>query len=204
MSSRRAGRLEHALPGIEDRPVAGAAAQVARQVVGELLAGGLRAGCAVALVAGGQRHHEARRAEAALRAVAVDHRALHRVQRVGTGRMRPAHRFEVLDREQRLAVERGQEADAGVDRPQAQAADQGGCGRRRCGVGQLGHDHGAGAAVALAAAFLGAGAARVLAQPVEHAACRCDAFHAGDLPAVHEADRSGVHRLVPSKVQAAR
>ena len=74
-------QVEHALAGIEDRPVAGAAAQVAREIVGQLLA--RRAGVPrglVVLVGGPQRHHEARRAEAALRAVAVDHRLLHRMQ----------------------------------------------------------------------------------------------------------------------------
>ena len=38
VSSRAGGQLEHALAGVEDRPVAGAAAQVARQLVGQLLA----------------------------------------------------------------------------------------------------------------------------------------------------------------------
>ncbi len=73
-------QVEHALAGIEDRPVAGAAAQVARQVVGQLLPGGLGAAGLVVLVGRPQRHHEAGRAEAALRAVAVDHRLLDRVQ----------------------------------------------------------------------------------------------------------------------------
>ena len=193
-------QLEHALPGLEDGAVAGAAAQVARQVVGQLLARGPRAGLLVLLVGGGQGHHEARGAEAALRAVAVDHGLLHRVRRVGAA--------QVLHRQQRLAVQRGQEADAAVDRPQPQAAHAhagGGAGRgrglkaavgrggRRRRFGQFGDDHGAGAAVAFAAAFLRAGAAGVLAQPVEHGAGRGGVAHLAHLPPVHEADRACVH-----------
>ena len=55
---------------------------------------------------------------------------------------------------------------------QAQAAD---ARPASPGVGQLADHDRAGAAVALVAAFLGAGAARVLAQPVEHRAGRRDA-----------------------------
>ena len=60
-------------------------------------------------------------------------------------------------------------------------------------VGQFGDDHRAGAAVALGATLLGAGAVRVLAQPFEHAARGCGAFDGDDAATVHEADRSGVH-----------
>jgi hypothetical protein len=91
-------RIEHALAGVEDRPVAGAATQVARDLVGQLLTRRLLSFADVALVARGERHHEARCAEAALRAVAVDHRPLHRVQCAIAGRS------HVFDREQRLAV----------------------------------------------------------------------------------------------------
>jgi len=38
-----------------------------------------------------QRHHEARRAEAALRAVAVNHRLLHRMQLVAFGQIIDGH-----------------------------------------------------------------------------------------------------------------
>ncbi len=65
-----------------------------------------------------QRHHEARRAEAALRAVALHHRLLHRMQAAIFG-------LQMLDREKLAAVQRRQEADAGIDRLIASA------GRRR-------------------------------------------------------------------------
>ena len=86
VSSARGGQVEHALAGVEDRPVAGAAAQVAGELVGELLARRPRAAALVVLVGRPQRHHEARRAEAALRAVALDHRLLHRMQRASLRR----------------------------------------------------------------------------------------------------------------------
>ena len=54
---------------------------------------------------------------------------------------------------------------------------------------QLADHDGAGAAVAFVAAFLGAGAVRVLAQPVEHGARRGDAVDLDDGAAVEEADR---------------
>ena len=66
------------LGGIEDRPVAGAAAEVA----GERLVGLGRIGAGAVLLQGEQRHDETRRAEPALRAMAVDHRLLHVVQAV--------------------------------------------------------------------------------------------------------------------------
>ena len=176
---RRGRQVEHALAGIEDRPVAGAAAQVAGQLVGQLLARRHAAAGAVLLVAGEHRHREARRTEAALRAVAIDQRLLRRVQRAA------ADRLQVLDREQRLAVERGQQADAGVDGTECEPADR----LRVAILGQLANDDGAGAAVALVAAFLGADAAGVLAQPVEHAAGGRGLADLDDLAAVEEADR---------------
>ena len=101
-------QVEHPLAGIEDRPVAGAAAEVSGERAANLRR---RSGASPpprARVERPQRHHEAGRAEAALRAVAVDHRLLHRVQ--------VAIRLpQVLDGEERLAVERRHELDAGVD-----------------------------------------------------------------------------------------
>ena len=171
-------QLEHALAGIEDRPVAGAAAQVAGQISS---ASCCRVGfvplAGKALVACRQRHHEARRAEAALRAVAVDHRLLHRVQRVAAG---VAH---VFHREQRLAVQRGQEADAGVDALQLELA----------AARRLADDHRAGTAVAFGAAFLGAGAARVFAQPLQHGAGGRSVGDLDQAAAVVERDRARAH-----------
>ncbi len=178
---RRAGQparrqREHALAGVEDRPVAGAAAEVAGQRVGELLARRPRAVRAVLLVAGGQRDRKARGAEAALRTVAFEQRLLRRVQRAVGG--------EVLDAQQGLAVEHRQESQAGVDAAQAQLFAR---------PGQPGQQHGAGAAVALVAAFLGAGAARMLAQPSQRRGRRWQALDLDDGTAVDEADRAGRH-----------
>ena len=190
-----AGQIEHALAGIEDGPVTGAAAQVARQVVGQLLAGGLGAGVLVMLVGRPERHHEARRAEAALRAVALDHRLLHRVQalhrtlvvlvsgRLGLG-CGSALALQVFDREQRLAVQRRQELDAGIDGLQREPAD----GARHARCRPFADDHRACTAIALVAPFLGAGAVRVLAQPIEHRAGRMRAGHVDDPALVEEAD----------------
>ena len=97
--------LAHALGGVDDRPVAGAAAQVA----GQRVVDGLARRRVRALVEPEQAHREARRAEAALRGMALDQRLLHRVQA-------PVGRGERLDGEHRLAVERRQRPDAGVDR----------------------------------------------------------------------------------------
>ena len=85
-----------------------------------------------------QRHHEARRAEAALRAVAC------RPSPAAPDAAAPSG-LQVLDREQRLAVERRQELDAGIDRAKVQSLAM-----------PLGEHDGAGAAIALGAAFLGA------------------------------------------------
>ena len=91
------------------------------------------------------RHHEARRAEPALAPVVVHHRPLDGVERaVGAG--------DPLDRPHRRPDELRQEQDAGVERARAAV---------------VGHHHGAGAAVALVAALLGARQAALLAQPVE-------------------------------------
>ncbi len=151
--ARGVGEFIHALAGRRYRGVAGTAAQVAGKRVVDA---GWR-GVGVVVVQGEHRHDEARRAEAALGAVAIDHRLLHRVQRA-------VRRLQVLDGEDLAAVEGRHEADAGVDGlvPDAvavQASD---------------HD-GAGAAVAFGAAFLGAGLAFGQAQPVEHRHRRIDA-----------------------------
>ena len=89
----------------DDRGVAGAAAEIAGERVVDRLLAGQRVGRAGQ---GEHRHDEAGRAEAALRAVAVDHRLLHRVQP-------PVGALEVLDGEQLAAVEGRHELDAGVD-----------------------------------------------------------------------------------------
>ncbi len=158
----------HALGGGEDRAVAGAAAQVARQrVVGRLARRRMRV-----LVQAEQAHREAGRAEAALRPVALDERLLHRMERARRG-------AQALDGEHGLAVERGEETDAGVDRLPGE----------RAVAARLGDDDRARAAVALGAAFLRAGELPRLAQPGKK---RRLGRRAGDVDALavqHEADR---------------
>ena len=180
LAGQPAGReVEHLLAGIEDGPVAGAAAEVAGQVVRQLLAVGSGAGLGVTLVAGGQRHHEAGGAEAALRAVAVHQGLLHRAELLGAA--------QVFHRQQRPAVQRGQELGAGVHVAQLQFA---------VGV-EFALDHRAGATVALGAAFLGAGAAGVLAQVLQDGRCRRQVGHLDDRTTVKKAHRAwvgaGVH-----------
>ena len=121
----------------DDRGIAGAAAEVARQcVVVVPVAVEMR---------NRHRHDETGRAEAALRSVMVDHRLLHRVQGAVGG-------ADALDRAHRAAVKLGQEEDAGVQRP---------CAAR------IGDHHRAGPAIAFVTAFLGASEAALFAQPIE-------------------------------------
>ncbi len=128
-----------------------------------------------------QRHHEARRAEAALRAMALDQRLLHRVQRA----VLAAH---VLDGEQGLAVQRGQELDARVDGLQPDAA-----------IGlQFAEHHRACTAIALRAPFFGACAVGVFTQVLQHRPGDRGVRHGADLPAMEKADGLSLHGgLVP-------
>ncbi|MNO59771.1 hypothetical protein D3C76_503670 [compost metagenome] len=141
------------LGGIEDRPVAGAATQVAGQRLMGFGLALLGISAAGVLLQGEQRHDEAGGAETALRAVAVDHGLLHAVQLAAV--------LEVVDADELLAVQRGNESQAGVE---GAIADALGAFR----ADQLADHHGAGAAVAGGAALLGAGFAEVLTQVVEH------------------------------------
>ena len=173
----RRGRIEHAHRRIDDRPIAGAAAQVAGQRIADRFARGHRAVRAALLVTmlfvyRPHRHDEARRAEAALRAVAFDHRLLHRMQRA-------VRLAQVFDGVERFAVERGHELDARVDRLEVDAA-------RRVALAD--HDR-ACAAVAFGAAFLGAGAMRVFAQILQHGAGDGRVLDLADRVAVVEANR---------------
>ena len=110
--------------GIDDRAIAGAAAEIAgERLVDERILGRL-----AAVVEREHRHREARRAEAALRGVGVDQRLLHRMQRA-------VARRQPLDREHRAAVELRQHHQAGIDRlvvqlPVGLAPDHDACRRR--------------------------------------------------------------------------
>ncbi len=158
---------------VDDRPVAGAAAQVAGDPVVHLVARHAPVG---ALVKREQRHDEARRAEAALRAVVLDHRELHGMQRaVLLG--------EVLDRHHLAAVHLSEQHDAGVDRLVHQLA-----------VAHTAERDRAGAAIALATALLGAGGALALAQIIEkhHRRGNIDQF---DQPAATNETHGRTHQL---------
>ncbi len=142
----RARQVVGLLRGADDGPVSGAAAEIAGEQVVDAGEVGLRLGA----VGGPEAHHEARRAEAALRAVTLGQRGLHRVE--------PAVRSaQVLDGDDLAPVQHGQELDAGVDR-----ADD-----HRAGGVALAQAHGAGAAVALGTALLGAGEPPLVAEPVQ-------------------------------------
>ena len=155
-----ARQIGHLLGGVENRAVTGAAAQIARKIVLGLFA---RDGLALAhavLVHAEQAHHEARRAEAALRSVAANHGFLGRVDAGGLVAHDQRVAREVFYGPQRQPVHGMRQAYAAVD----------------CRIAQLlafGRGHGlayhyrAGAAIALGAAFLGAGAAQVFAQHLE-------------------------------------
>ena len=113
-SKPTARQFDHALRGIDDRAGSRCSGTGCRT-------GRRRSRSASALapfllqVHAPQGHHEARRAKAALRAVAFDHRLLHRMQgAVGL--------LQVFHGEQRLAVQRGRELDAGIDRLQRELA----------------------------------------------------------------------------------
>ena len=135
---------------IHDRPIAGAAAEIAGQHVVDGVAAGI---AAARLIVREQAHHDAGRAEAALRAVQARHRFLHGMQRAVLG--------EILDRDQLCAVDLAEQRDAGIDRLMHQAA-----------VALARHHHGAGAAIALRAAFLGAGRTLLKAQPIKQRGAR--------------------------------
>ncbi len=146
---RGRGVSELAHSGLDDGPVSGAAAQIARQGTEYLFA----VGRVAIQIQGEQRHDEAGRAESALRAMMIHQRLLYRMGGAVVGLS------QALDGDQLLAVEGRQEADAGVHRPIAYAAPVG---------GQFADDHGARAAVPFGAAFLRPAPARDVAQIFQH------------------------------------
>src|SRR3546814_11188903 len=92
---------------------------------------------------------EARRAEAALRAVAVDHRLLHGMQ--------PAALRQMLDGDELAAIQSAEKLDAGVHGAVAQP-----------NAFRARHNHGAGAAVAFVDASLGPGYAPIPVPERQH------------------------------------
>ncbi|MNO83021.1 hypothetical protein D3C76_743110 [compost metagenome] len=140
--------------GSEDRPVAGAAAEVAGQGFLSLV----QIRCVAVLLQGEKRHDKARCAEPALGAMAVGHGLLHAVQL--------ALVLEVFDADQLLAMQGRDERQARI---QAAVADM------RAAVvirGQLADHHGTSAAIAAGTAFFGAGFTQVLTQVLEHCQVR--------------------------------
>ena len=149
MASNLSGRSGARQRGVNDRPVAGAAAEIAR----ELIVDPVTIDGAALLAHGEERHDDAGRAEAALRAVVIDHRLLNGVKR---GPVR-----QIFDGQDLGAVRHAQEGDAGIDRPVHKLA-----------VLQSRENDGAGAAIAFIAAFLRSRGAAILPQPVKKAPCR--------------------------------
>ena len=147
-----------------DGPVTGAAAEVAGE---QRIRVGLADRPAVQ-VARIERHDEARSAEAALGAVAVDHGLL-------AGMQLAAGTREVLDRQHELAFELRQESDAGVDGAICDPA----------ALKRSDH-HRAGAAIALRAAFLGACQRFRPAQILEKRRGRVDPANGLDLAIQHK------------------
>ena len=88
----------------QDRAIAGAAAKIA----GELVVEAGRSRGRARVIGGEQAHHDPGRAEAALRAVMVDHRLLHRMECVADR--------EILDRDEFGPVKLAEQQDAGVHR----------------------------------------------------------------------------------------
>src|SRR5688500_1605181 len=92
----------HLPRGVDDRTIAGAAAEVAgKRVVDRFVVERV----VPRMVEAEERHDEARRAEAALARVGLDHRLLHRVEFFAVA--------EVLDGDELLSVETADEEDAG-------------------------------------------------------------------------------------------
>ena len=107
------GPLRDAPAGLHDRAVAGATAEIA----GERFMHGRAVGRLAAMVEGEHRHHETRRAEAALGGVGIDHRLLHRMERAVRCR-------QTFDREDGAIVDLRQHHQAGIHRLIAAAIRQ--------------------------------------------------------------------------------
>ncbi len=157
--------------GFTDRAIAGAAAEVAAELVGHGVGVGGHAACRGFR----KRADEARRAIAALRSAAGDHRALRRMFSAQT-----------LRRDDPAAGKGMDEGEAGVDRAR----------RPICPMQQ----HGAGAAIPFVAAALRPRQA-VAAQQVEHAFMRRRVGNI-QLPAIHDEGGRRTHRASSIRVWA--
>jgi hypothetical protein len=139
--------IVHASTGFEDRAIAGATAEVAGDGFAH---SGLAA--APALIEAGEGHDEARRAEAALRAMAFHHGGLHRVSSA-PGLTAAIVARQPLDGKHLLTGDTAEERDTAVD-------------DLWCLAG-LGHQYRAGTAVAGSAALLGTAEPRLRAQETQ-------------------------------------
>ena len=114
----------------------------------------------------------------------VDHGLLHRMQAVIAG--------EAFNRDELLAVECRQELDARVDGPNRYVI--------ALSI-QFRNDDGAGAAVTLGAAFLGAGTTEILAQELQHGPRR---VYVGEFIALAvENETNGIERCIDSRAPLA-
>jgi hypothetical protein len=151
-------------PGIHDGAIAGAAAQIPGDPVIHLVAGD---GAATAIMKQRkQRHHEAGRAEAALRSVQVHHRLLHRMQAAGR---------EVVDTDDFAAVSLPGQQDAGIDGAVHQPI-----------IDQPSEHHRAGPAIAFGTSFLGAHGALGQSQIVQQGQRRGGIVEANDATPAQE------------------
>ena len=122
-----------------------------------------------------QTHHDAGGAKAALRAVALDHFFLHRMERaIGL--------FQTLYRFDRLAIERWKQLDAGIGRHIVHA---------RTGSIEFSHHHHTRTTVALCASFFGSGTLQLLAQIVQNGGGAALTLGFNDLSVEHKAHGVG-------------
>ena len=103
------------------------------------------------------RHHEAGRAEAALGGMGIDQHLLHGMKRAVRCR-------QAFNREERAIVDLRQHHQAGIHRLVSHGT-----------IALPAKDDGAGAAIALGTAFLGAGEMRAGTQPIKHRHESCSA-----------------------------
>ncbi len=168
--------------GFEDRAIAGAAAEVAGQgFVGLVWIVGLHAVAAI-LLQGEQAHDEAGSTEAALRAVAIDHRLLDAVQLTLM--------LEVFDGDQLLAVQGADEGQAGIQGAVAQPI-----------ADQFADHNGTGATVAGGTAFLGARLAAVFAQVLQHRGVGVESLLAAQVTIEEKLDQGGASDCCCSDAQ---
>ena len=167
------GPLRDAPAGLHDRAIAGATAEIA----GKRFMHGGAFGRLTAMMEGEHRHHETRRAEAALGGVGIDHRLLHRMERA-------VRCSQAFDREDGSIVDLRQHHQAGIHRLKPQRS-----------VDLAAKDDRAGAAIAFGASFLRSGETCAGPQPVQHRHARRSAVLAAWLAVQQKLHRCHGRRL---------